>query len=173
MSEDRQRIERLKQEFDLTFAAPPRRSREETENFLSIGVGGHRFALRVSGLSGLQPRGKIVHLAGARSGVLGLAGVRGRLVPVYGLARLLGYAQTDAVDARWLALCGQPEPLALAFAEFHGQHLLPLSAVMPIADGKSATHLREIVTLAGLQHPVIDLTSLLKQIHQETLVEET
>jgi chemotaxis signal transduction protein len=160
------RVAELRRAFDLGFAAPPKTEREELENLLAIHVAGERFALRVSELAGLQPQQRIVPLPGARAGLLGLAGVRGRLVPVYSLASLLGYAAQDQQqETRWLAVCGSEQPVALAFAQFDGHRQPPRSDLLKLPANEARDDRREVVRLDGVAVPLVHLPSLLAKIH--------
>ena len=60
--------------------------------------------------------------------LLGLAGIRGGIVPVFGLSSILGYG-ADPGAPRWMILCGSEEPIALAFSDFEGYLRLPRSAL--------------------------------------------
>jgi purine-binding chemotaxis protein CheW len=111
-------VARARAEFDAAFAAPPAEGRRAAERLVRIEVGGERFALRLADLAGLRRLGKLVALPGARPELLGVAGLRGRLVPVFDLGRLLG---CGADEPRWLALARAEEPVGLAFGGLEGQ----------------------------------------------------
>ncbi len=117
----------LRRAFDAGFAASPP-TPEDRVDLLLIRVGQDSLALRVAELSGvaLCPRLEPVPQATPQPGLVGLAGLRGALVPVYALAALLGNAGTCSAG-RWLALCGTREPLGLAFDELQGFLRLPRS----------------------------------------------
>jgi chemotaxis signal transduction protein len=161
------RLSELRRAFDMGFALPPKAEREEPENLLAIRVAGERFALRVSELAGLQPQQRIVPLPGARAGLLGLAGVRGRLVPVYSLASLLGYSSDALDETRWLAVVGSNEPIALAFAQFDGHRQPPRSDLLSLPAAETRDDRREVVRLEGAAVPLVHLPSLIQRIHQK------
>jgi chemotaxis signal transduction protein len=119
----------LRNAFDRARAIPSSsKSVEQIENLLAIRVCGDAFAIRLSEISGLATDKKIVAFPSPMPELLGLAGVSGRLVPVYSLAALLGYGAT-ADQGRWLALCGAEEPVGLAIIDFEGYLRVPLAQV--------------------------------------------
>jgi chemotaxis signal transduction protein len=114
------RVADLRNAFDRARAVPDSSgASEESENLLAIRVSQDAYALRVGEISGLVTDRKIVAFPTAIPELLGVAGIRGALVPVYSLAALLGYV-TETEGTRWLALCGTEEPVALAFNNFEG-----------------------------------------------------
>lgn len=116
----------LRSVFDKARALPFTLSREEqAESLLAIRVSQDAYAVRVNEISGLVTDRKIVPFPSPIPELLGVAGIRGALVPVYSLAALLGYG-AEAGQVRWLALCGTEEPLALAFGGFEGYTQIPL-----------------------------------------------
>jgi purine-binding chemotaxis protein CheW len=60
--------------------------------------------------------------------LLGLAGIRGGIVPVFSLSSILGYPP-DNRSPRWMIICKSEEPIALAFSDFEGYLRLPASAL--------------------------------------------
>jgi chemotaxis signal transduction protein len=113
------RVTDLRRAFDQAFSAPPRGAPNETIDLLAIRVAGDPYGFDVRGLVSLAPCGKVVPLPTRRIGLLGIAGIRGTLVPVYGLGVLLGYEPSRS-PPRWLGLAGSPDPIALAFDELEG-----------------------------------------------------
>jgi chemotaxis signal transduction protein len=101
---------------------------ERSENLLAIRVSGDAFAIRLSEISGLTTDRKVVAFPSPLSELLGVAGIGGRLVPVYSLAALLGYG-AHAGQGRWLVLCGTEEPVGLAVNELEGYLRVSLARV--------------------------------------------
>jgi chemotaxis signal transduction protein len=145
----------MRDAFDRSFAEPPRGRIEEVENLLAIRVAGHAYALRVAEVASLAADRKIVAVPSAAHGLLGVAGIRGVIVPVYGLAALLGLADT-ASPPRWLALCGAHKPVGLAF--HHLDRYLSLPSDQRVAD---------VVRTPGGLVPLIDIPSILAAISKE------
>jgi purine-binding chemotaxis protein CheW len=165
--EHSQRLDQLRTAFDRGFALPPAAAPEVPENLLTIRVAGERFALRAADLIGLQGRRRIVPLTGAAPELLGIAGVRGRLLPVYSLARLLGIAAADIDEGRWLALCGNADTaLALAFSHFDGHRQPPRNSLLATPAGKSGSNLLEAVALDGATVPIVNPAALIRQIQR-------
>ena len=160
MSELEARLAGERDAFDRVFAAPPAVAVAETVRILCVRAGGDRFALRVGELAGLHHGKRVIPLGGDAAALVGMVGLRGRVVPVFSLARLLGYAADE--PPRWLALCGGDEPLALGFASFEG-HLEIAPAALCAADARSGSgraHVREVVRLADGVVPVVGIGSI-------------
>ncbi|HEY4954890.1 MAG TPA: chemotaxis protein CheW [Gemmatimonadaceae bacterium] len=118
----------LRQAFDLSFALPPPQASEEVEDLLAIRVAGDPYAIRLRDIAGMVAGRKVVPVSAVTLDLLGLAGIRGGVVPVFGLASILGYGQAPG-SPRWMILCGAEEPIALAFSDFEGYLRLPKSSL--------------------------------------------
>lgn len=155
------RLEPLRRSFDAGFAQPPAPPAAALEHLLLLSTGAGRYALRLGELSGLQRLRRLVPLPGARPALLGLAGVRGRLLAVYSLTRLLGLQGAPEEPPRWLAVGGGEEPqLAVAFAQFEGQRQLPAGDLRPAHAGEAGPWVRELAHLGGQLYPVLQLSLL-------------
>lgn len=110
---------RMKEDFDRDFSLPTKRDPPQAEDLLAIRLRGDGFALRAREISGLAVGRKIIPLPGPAAALLGLAGVRGTLTPVWDLASLLGYGGLGR-GTRWLVLGQGDSPWALAFDGFDG-----------------------------------------------------
>jgi chemotaxis signal transduction protein len=96
---------------------------------------------------------------------LGLAGLKGRLVPVYSLAALLGLKE-DPDESCWLAVCEvEEEALGLTFANLEGT-VRAAQADLYAAKVEGIKHVREVVRLASDMGYVVDLTSLKVAVKQ-------
>ena len=118
----------LCQAFDLSFALPPPQESVEVEDLLTIRVAGDPYAIRLRDIAGMVAGCKVVPVPAVTPDLLGLAGIRGGVVPVFGLASILGYGQAPG-SPRWMILCGAEEPIALAFSDFEGYLRLPKSSL--------------------------------------------
>jgi purine-binding chemotaxis protein CheW len=131
---EREGVERrayvLREAFDRSFAAPPVQETEELDDLLAVRVGGDRYAIRLRDIRGIIARLTIVAVPAGAPGLLGVAGIRGDIVPVFSLSLLLGYGD-DPEPPAWTVLCNPEQPLGLAFAELEGYLRLPKSAVHP------------------------------------------
>jgi purine-binding chemotaxis protein CheW len=110
------RIAEMRRRFDESFAHALPEPAAKLEPMLAITVEGEPFALRAREISGLAVnREKIVPVPSRVPELLGLTGIRGVVVPVFSLARLLGF-EAERGPALWLIFCGERQaPIALAF----------------------------------------------------------
>src|SRR5687767_7240240 len=111
-----ERVAELRRGFDLSFAAPPPEGLEEFEDLLAIRLEGDRYAVRVAEIAGLITGRKLAHLPSGAPNLLGVAGIRGGLVPVFDLSAMLGYPASGA--PQWMILCRSDDPIALGFVHF-------------------------------------------------------
>ena len=118
----------LRQAFDLSFALPPPQASQEVEDLLTIRVAGDPYAIRLSDIVGIVAGRRVIPVPTVTLDLLGLAGLRGDVVSVFGLASILGYGQAPG-SPRWMILCGAEEPIALAFSDFEGYLRLPKSSL--------------------------------------------
>jgi len=120
---------KLRQEFDLAFALPPSQASEEAIDLLMIRVAGDPYAILLREIAGMVVGRAVVPIPAVTLDLLGLAGIRGGVVPVFGLASLLGYGGPASGSPRWMILCGADEPIALAFSDFEGYLRVPKSSL--------------------------------------------
>jgi chemotaxis signal transduction protein len=118
----------LKQAFDRTFALPASLASPEVEDLLTIRVAGDPYAIRLLDIAEIVTERRVISVPAVTPDLLGLAGIRGGIVPVFGLSSILGYGP-DPGSPRWMILCGSEEPIALAFSDFEGYLRLPTSAL--------------------------------------------
>ena len=118
----------LRHAFDLSFALPPPQASQEVEDLLTIRVAGDPYAIRLRDIAGMVAGRRVVPVPAVTLDLLGLAGIRGGVVSVFGLASILGYGQGPG-SPRWMVLCGAEEPIALAFSDFEGYLRLPKSSL--------------------------------------------
>jgi len=118
----------LRQAFDRSFACPPPEAPPEVEDLLTIRVAGDPYAISLRDIAGMVAGRKVVPVPAVTVDLLGLAGIRGGVVPVFALASILGYGP-DPGSPRWMILCGAEEPIALAFSDFEGCLRLPKSSL--------------------------------------------
>lgn len=114
------RIAEVRRAFDASFAAPEASyDEDEHRNVLAVRAGDGSFAVRLEALAGVEACRKIVHLPGALPGMLGVAGIRGRLLAVYHLGALLGQASFARGSSGGSPGLGEPalgEPAAVESA---------------------------------------------------------
>jgi chemotaxis signal transduction protein len=118
----------LRQAFDLSFALPPPQALQEVEDLLTIRVAGDPYAIRLRDIAGIVAGRRVIPVPAVTLDLLGLTGIRGDVISVFGLASILGYGQAPG-SPRWMILCGAEEPIALAFSDFEGYLRFPKSSL--------------------------------------------
>nr|BFE56992.1 hypothetical protein GCM10020063_015180 [Dactylosporangium thailandense] len=161
------RLAELREEFDRSFADPPRSAVAGHDDLLAIRAGGVRYALRLTQAAGLFPDRPVTRLPGPLGALLGVAGFRGAIVPVYDLAAVLGTGGTAAGSAdggtgpRWLVLAAGQPAVALAFTELDGHLRIPSDGLVEEADGHGPHGcLRGIVPLPDGARPIVDVPAV-------------
>lgn len=159
MIEERSVARELRRAFDQTFAGAARAGGgEDSVSLLALRVAGDTFAVRIGEVAGLVPRQRIVPLPGPVPELLGIAGLRGGLVPVYGLGALLGY-RAGGDPPPWTILVG-PELIGLAFEAFEGYLRVARSEIATSGDPEARPHVSESARIAGRPCGIIDLRSV-------------
>lgn len=161
------RIETLRQDFDHSFAAPPAAEAVKPVALLTLQLAGEPFALRLRDVRGLFADKAVTALPSELRELVGVAGFRGGVVPVYDLRALLGLSTAE--KARWLVLVttGSDTQIALAFAQFDG-HVRVDPGAIAVGEGD----LREVVRTEGATRPIIDVGSLLASISKRARVSQ-
>ena len=161
------KIAELRRVFDQARAAPFSSGMEEqAEDLLAIRVSRDSYAIRVNEISGLATDRKIVAFPSLIPELLGVAGIRGALVPVYSLAMLLGY-KAETERTRWLALCGTEDPVALAFSEFEGYVRVSLTKLYAAEQKDVArTHVQHVVRATDMVRAVVSIPLIRKTIQR-------
>ncbi len=155
----------LRRAFDQSFAEARREQVVELESLLAIRVAGDPYGLRLGELTGLHACPRVTPLPTGVSSLLGIAGFRGILVPVYDLRVLLGYPQ--AGSPRWVALAHEESSaVGLAFDALEGQLRVARDAITLRSGGAPATFVREVVSADAVVRPVVHVPSVLDVITQ-------
>lgn len=158
----------LRREFDLAFASPIAPSVADVEDLLAIRVAGDPYAIRLREISGMMAGRTVVPVPSRAPGLLGLAGIRGNVVPVFGLSSILGYTQASD-EPRWLILCGENDPVALAFPGFDGFLRLAKSSLHADASLRAARpHVHEIASTETGARAVIDVPIVAAALRSRT-----
>jgi chemotaxis signal transduction protein len=154
----------LRRAFDESFALPERGVDETLEDVIVMRVCSESYAVRGRELSGIAALRKLTVVPSSTSELLGLVSVRGVLVPVFGLAALLGY-EADSEPSRWLLLVGSDEPVGLAFHELVGFERLSSSAFsLAESQGGADGARRETVSFEEQVRVVIGVPALVTRI---------
>lgn len=151
--------EALRAEFDAGFARPAGAPARDEVRLLALRVAGEPMAVRVLETAGLIAAPRIEPVPSGRGELLGICGVRGQLVPVFSLARLLG-REEDAAP-RWIVLAAAgADRVGLAVAAFE-RHL-----VVPAADLRAPERAgaAEVLHAGGEVRSVLSIPAIVRVI---------
>lgn len=159
----------LRRAFDRSFAELPGEQVVRFEDLLAIRVASQPFAIRLRDVGGLFADKKITSLPSPVTELVGVAGFRGGVVPVYDLRALLGYALGE--PSRWLLLVATEEqshapsrPIALAFDGFDGHLRVLPDAIAAEPAGERPGYVREVVRVGDLTRPIVHVASMFEAI---------
>ena len=156
----------LRLDFDRAFAEPVRREAAQTCDFLIVRVGAERCALRLGDIAGLFADRRITPVPSRAAGLVGIAGFRGAIVPVYDLALLLG--RSASAPLRWLVTAAGA-PVACAFEGFD-RHVRAMSdAVLPQQHAEESENRGESLLVDNIVLPVIRMRAVLDAIAKPTI----
>ena len=164
--------EALREAFDRTFATPAVMVDDTRESVLLIQAGNDPYALRLSQVTALVADKRVTWLPGSVPELLGVAAIRGAILPVYDLGALLGYPPTAA--PRWFvtaaafapdgATARQAIPVALAFDRFDGHRPVMREEISGARAESHTQYVREVVRVDGIVRPLVDLSSVVDAI---------
>jgi purine-binding chemotaxis protein CheW len=155
------RAAQLRRDFDSGFANPPPVGGEIRQDLLAIRLGTRRFAIRLSEIAGLYADKKITPVPAAAAGMLGIAGFRGSILPVYDLQSLLGLSSGSA--SRWLVVAAGAQ-VAFSFEAFEEQLRVSSRAVKYEQAQAKSSFTREFIQTDGVLRPIIQLSSVLEAV---------
>jgi len=156
------RAQELRHTFDQMFARAPDVRAVQLQDLLGITIAGVSYALDLTAVTSLHAGKPISRVPGARGGLLGIAGFRGMILPVYDLAALLDLPAVE--KPRWLAVVGEAG-VAVAFEKFDGHLRVEDGAVVPNDVGEGARrHVRHLLQEPRGIRAVINLSSALARV---------
>ena len=159
----RRKSEELRTSFDRTFADARVERSEEFVHLLIVRIGTARVALKVADLAGLARAQTVVPIPGTHPGLLGLAGLKGRMVAVYSLATLLGTSTLSNEPERWFVLCRCEDRLALGFIAAEGTLMVPSSELSPVSPG-APRHATDAVGTGPARMWLLNVSSIAESI---------
>lgn len=154
--------ETLRREFDESFATLARATDTEVEALLAIRIGDSPYALRVLELGGTAAGQRITPVPSPERALLGLAAIRGAIVPVFDLAVVLEEPGARG-PLRWLALSSGQDPVAFAFAELEGHLKVKTSELGQIENTSERLIANVVRTHSGLR-PVLRIEALVDAV---------
>lgn len=155
----------MRSEFDAAFAKPVREAAQPTEDLIGFRVRGSAYCMRLGEMDGVTAAESVVRLPTRASALLGLTNIRGVMVPIYSLSILLGFAAASE-PARWLAVCGGRDPLALSLGMFDA-HLRVKSEEIHAAQERRA-HVHQFARIGGVVREIVDVASVIAAIRKTT-----
>ena len=163
------RAAELQRAFDQTFAEPRASLAQDHEDLIQVRVTHDSYAQRLSEVLGLYVDQTIVPLPSAAPGLLGISGVRGRLVVVYDLGTLL--TQAPAGRRRFMVVLQAAPDVALAFDVFEGHLRVARHDILEAVGHEAATanasrvpHATHYARTAAGRVPLVALGSILEVI---------
>lgn len=162
----RETAAQMRGNFDHGFSLPAQQSDETSEDLLLIRLGPLPFALRMSEVAGLQRSAGVTSLPGPVATLLGMAGHKNRVLPVYDLAALLGQPASQA--PAWQAVTRTPSVI-LAVDEFERHLRCPRSAIASLTlpqdlEDAAASHVQAHLHTDEGQRPIVSLAAVLRTI---------
>lgn len=159
------RAAEMRRAFDQAFAHPLLARAEGGESFLAVRLGGDAYAVRLTEVAELFRDRNIVRMPSRRSDFLGLAGLRGGIVPVHSLQRLLGYPVANE-KTRWLLLVAPGHSVAFAVDQFEGHLRVDRSEMLRASGSAIRPHLSEVARVKSEPRPIISLRSVLEGLQE-------
>ena len=157
------KLRALRGEFDQSFAVAVAERGAAPLDFLTIRIAGDPYALRLSELASLHADRKPVAAPSPLPELLGIAGFRGILTPVYDLGALLGYPAQ--VASKWLVVAQWSSPIAFAFEAFEAHLRIPADQVL-LETGETGAAVTGAVRDGRRAVPLLHLPSLVAGIAQ-------
>lgn len=153
----------LARAFDGSFALPPPDVAVELVDLLAVRIGNKPYALRLAELGAVATDRRVTAVPSSNPALLGLVGLRGVIVPLFDLARLLDGAAAQT-SPRFIARTRDVEPLGFAFGSLEGHLRVPRADLAHTRERSVSAALR---TDGGLR-PVVDLAELARRVRGES-----
>jgi chemotaxis signal transduction protein len=157
------KLRALREEFDDSFRTVSGAGGVERLDFLALRIAGDPYALRLSEVASLQMDRRLVPVPSLLPELLGIAGFRGTLTPVYDLRALLGYPAGDTL--KWLVVAHSAAPIAFAFDGFDA-HVRASVDQVSLGTGEANAAVRGAVHHGHDVLPLLHLPSLVDGIAQ-------
>jgi chemotaxis signal transduction protein len=156
----------LRQAFDAVFAAPREAPLAIPREFFLFRTGGHRYGFRLQELSGLANGRRVTRLPSSDAALLGIAGMQGRIIPVFDLRPLLGLDNGSERPSWFVISRGVGQEVGLAFERMEGY--------AQVADGQEAAvgaespqrHVLESIVWSGVPWSILSMVSMVAALQR-------
>lgn len=147
----------LRDAFDSAFARLPETADDQRARLIAIRIGGEPHALRLHEIAGVFADRVISAVPSRSRALLGIAGVRGSVVPVFDLGALVGYP-ARGTKLRWLVIAAR-QRVGFAFESFDGYFAVAPTAIVRAREG--STHVDEVARVGDQLRPIVLLDSVI------------
>jgi chemotaxis signal transduction protein len=156
------RLAEMRRAFDLSFTRTPP-ARDDAVDLLAITVGADLLAVNLSDVAGLVADRAVTPLPGAPPALMGVAGLRGHLIPVYDLATVLGArGREPTARPRWMILVAGSPALAVAVdgVDAHLRVSRDVIAAPVSTDGVHGRHAAAMAHTTAGPRPLLDMVAV-------------
>ncbi len=164
------RLEQLRTAFDQAFASAPGTEAEPLVSLIAIRLAGQPAVIPAEHILGLAKVKRIIPLPSSIPELIGIAGIRGALIPVFDLARLVGLG-SPASQPIWLVLANRESPIGLAFDEFEGRLEVPPAAVCSEERSGGSKNLALLARVKSSVRVVTDVPGVVEAIRKSARLE--
>lgn len=159
------KLGQLRRAFDRSFAEPAIQPAQTVVRLISLEVAGRPLAIETGQIAGLAKVKRIVPLPSRIPELLGIAGIRGGVVPVFSLAALLEIESRG--NPQWLALAKSETSMALAFDALTGQVEVAAPDIYPDEVEGRIAFVRMLVRIGAEVRPLLDIFRIAQEIHRK------
>lgn len=160
------KVAEMRRRFDEAFAAPQECATEALEALLAIRVGGEEHALRLRDISALTAARRIVPVPARFPELVGITALRGDVLPVFSLSRLLGLGG-NSEQVRWIVRAGEgSDAVGLGFNGLDGYFQVDAAEIFPGAGQPDRPYVSATARQNGILRGVVDLPLLVERIRQ-------
>jgi chemotaxis signal transduction protein len=158
-------LDELQRAFDASFAAPLPAPAERVD-LIALRAGSLSCAVRMAEIGSVVPFHGVGPLPCDEPALLGVAAVRGAVLPVYDLSALAGAGAAHA--PRWMLVAAGADRVALAFDEIEEYLRVGRDELVAASDsGSQATPaVAEAVRHGSSLRPVVSIASVLRHLEQ-------
>jgi chemotaxis signal transduction protein len=156
-----QQLLALRHHFDHAFTVPVAGQAAPQVKVLSIGIRGRPFSLALQELRGVHRCPKLTALPSRMPEMIGIAGIRGVLIPVYDLGALIGLPARS--EHAWIALAAN-QGVGFAFDEYQSHSTL--DAALFARATPDASGLLSIPESDAGGRPIVNISALVELIVQ-------